>query len=92
MWALTLQFAKEFNDSNIFAIEETDYAYQKLKTNVNLNTELSTWISCTQTFITNKINKSEEVYLSREMNANKNKHSQHFGIKESTSNANIIFS
>ena len=51
MWAHTLQFAKEFSDSNILAIEETDYAYQKLKTNVNLNTELSTWISCTQTLL-----------------------------------------
>ena len=86
----TLQFAKEFVNSKIYAIEPTGYAYEKLRINVSLNAELSKRIDCAQAFITNKINKPDKVYSSWKINSNKNKHPKHFGIQESTANANII--
>ena len=37
----SLQFAKNFNDSKIYSIEPTNYAFDKFKKNLELNPKLS---------------------------------------------------
>ena len=81
----TLQFAKEFNDTRIFAIEPTEFAYKKLQNNVNLNNNLNKNISCFQYFIgAQKL--PNEIYSSWNLHNNNNnkKHSLHKGILKKT--------
>ena len=50
----SLQFAKNFNDSKIYAIEPTNYAFDKFIKNLELNPKLSKNIFPFQIFLTSK--------------------------------------
>ena len=76
--SISLPLAKIFNKSTIFSIEPTNYAFNKLNRNLNLNKDLKKNISLNQLFIS-KINKPTEVWSSWNFNNNKNKHKQHLG-------------
>ena len=49
-----LQFAKNFNDSKIYSIEPTNYAFNKFKKNLELNPKLSKNIYPFQMFLGSK--------------------------------------
>ena len=86
----TLNFAKEFLNSKVYAVEPSTYSFNKLQSNLALNKDLSKRIDITQAFITNKETKPEEVYSSWNLNSNEQKHFEHFGIKKETTNARTI--
>ncbi len=79
----TLQFAHAFKKNKIYAIEPTDFAFNKLKKNVDLNQKLSSRIKIFQLFITNKKIKPSKVYSSWNLKS-KNFHKNHFGSYKST--------
>ncbi len=51
--AMSLRFAEQFN-ATVYGFEPTDYAFGKLKRNLELNPELSKRISVTQCFLSDK--------------------------------------
>ena len=57
----TLQFANVFKTNKVYAIEPTDFAFSKLKFNINLNKKLKSRINIYQAFITNKKKKPKMV-------------------------------
>ena len=81
----TLQFANELNFSHVYAIEPTNYSYDKLKLNIKLNKNLSNRIKIFKYFIKNKsIKLPKFVYSSWKLNNSKFHHPEHFGVKMST--------
>ncbi len=87
----TLNFANEHKSSRIFAIEPTQYSYNKLIKNIELNPSLKTNIIPIQAFVSNKREIPNKVYSSWELNSDHQKHIEHKGIKKLTTNA-VIFS
>ena len=75
----TLQFAKEFQNSNIYAVEPTDFAYNKLVKNVSLNHKLKEKIKYFQYFIGDQ-ELPKEIYSSWSLSKSSNSHSLHKGI------------
>ncbi len=86
----TLQFAKNFPNSSIYAIEPTNFAYNKMIVNLNLNPNLKNNIFPSQLFITTETTKPNEIYSSWSLNDEIEAHKKHKGIKKSTSSSNII--
>ena len=87
----TLQFANKFKNSKIFAIEPTDYAFQKMLKNIKLNTKLGDRIVPIQAYLTCKLNNlPSSVYSSWNVDSNEDQHLKHQGIKKSTNNAIAI--
>ena len=76
--SISLPLAKSFNKSKIFAIEPTNYAFNKLNKNLNLNKDLKKNISLNQLFLS-KINKPTKVWSSWNFDKNIDKHKQHLG-------------
>tara|TARA_Y100000590_G_scaffold175729_1_gene200757 strand:- start:325 stop:1137 length:813 start_codon:yes stop_codon:yes gene_type:complete len=85
----TLQFANTFKKSKIYAIEPTDFAFNKLKKNIILNQKLSSRIKIFQAFITNKKIKPSKVYSSWNLKS-KNVHKNHYGSHKSTKFAKVF--
>ena len=86
----TFNFAEKFKNSKIYSIEPTNYAFNKLIYNINLNKKLSN-IYPHQLFLTNKIKRQRRVYSSWFLNNhNKSIHKKHMGILKSTSKAKSI--
>jgi FkbM family methyltransferase len=85
--SVSLKLAKIFEDSKIYAIEPTNYAYDKLSKNLSLNKELENRIFLRQLFITNS-KKPDEVWSSWNLNNSNKKHQKHLGtlkkIKQNT--------
>tara|TARA_B100001057_G_scaffold251132_1_gene251339 strand:- start:450 stop:1259 length:810 start_codon:yes stop_codon:yes gene_type:complete len=85
--SVSLILAKTFENSKIFAIEPTNYAFNKLSNNLNLNKELENKVFLKQFFITNK-KKPQKVWSSWNFNESNNKHEKHLGdlknIKENS--------
>ena len=85
--SVSLILAKTFENSKIFAIEPTNYAFNKLSNNLNLNKELENKVFLKQFFITNK-KKPQKVWSSWNFNESNNKHQKHLGdlkdIKENS--------
>jgi FkbM family methyltransferase len=80
--SISLPLAKIFNNSKIFAIEPTNYAFKKLTKNLNLNSDLKKNISLKQLFLS-KMNKPEKVWSSWNFENKDNKHKQHLGTLHS---------
>ena len=76
--SVSLPLAKMFNKSRIFAIEPTNFAFNKLVKNLNLNQNLKKNISLNQLFFSKK-NKPEKVWSSWNLHKKKNKHKIHLG-------------
>ena len=76
--SISLPLAKIFNESKIFTIEPTNYAFKKLTKNLNLNKDLKKNIFLNQLFLS-KIKKPKAVWSSWNFDNNKNKHKQHLG-------------
>ena len=88
--ANTLHFAKEYNNSKIFCIEPTQYAFSKLKENILLNPNLKKNIFFFQSFISNN-QLPNKLFSSWSLEGNdKNYHMHHKGILKQTSGSNII--
>ena len=85
--SVSLKLAKIFEDSKIFAIEPTNYAYDKLSKNLSLNKELENKVFLRQLFITNS-KKPDEVWSSWNFDNSNKKHQKHLGtlkkIKQNT--------
>ena len=80
--SVSLVMAKIFNNSRIFSIEPTNYAYQKLCRNLDLNENLKKNISLRQLFITND-KKPKAVWSSWNFEKSNDKHEKHLGtLKE----------
>ena len=87
----SLQFAKNFNDSKIYSIEPTNYAFDKLIKNLELNPKLSKNIYPFQMFIGSKERKIPNyIYSSWNLESKKKKHYKHFGEKKSTEKSNLL--
>lgn len=85
-----MYLAQEFPGSKIFAIEPTNYSFNKLIKNIDLNKNLKRQIIPIQAFISSKTSKPVSIYSSWELNSQKSKHIQHFGIKKSSDNSVLI--
>ena len=80
--SVSLLMAKIFTNSKIYAIEPTNYAFQKLSQNLDLNPELKKNILLKQLFITN-IKKPTKVWSSWNLEKSNDKHKKHLGtLKE----------
>ena len=77
--SVSLLMAKIFANSKVYAIEPTNYAYQKLSRNLDLNVELKKNISLRQLFITNN-KKPKEVWSSWNLEKSNDRHKKHLGI------------
>jgi len=76
--SVSLLLAKIFKDSKIFSIEPTNYAFNKLSVNLNLNEEFKEKVFLKQLFITNN-KKPKEVCSSWNFDKSHNKHKKHLG-------------
>ena len=86
----SLNFARSYKNSKIFSIEATNFAYNKLLKNLNLNPKINN-VDPYQLFLTNKSSKQRHVYSSWNLDNNKKlQHNKHLGILKSTSNAKTL--
>ena len=84
----TLQFANRFENSKIYSIEPTDYAFQKMLNNIKLNPRFNDHITPLQSYLTCSPNDvPHNVYSSWKVDTKEDQHSKHKGIKKSTNNA-----
>ena len=87
--SVSLLLAKILKNSKVFAIEPTNYAFNKLSNNLSLNKELKDKVFLRQLFITNN-KKPEKVWSSWNFDKSNNKHQKHLGtLKEIKQNAYI---
>ena len=87
--SVSLLLAKNFKYSKVFAIEPTNYAFDKLSTNLNLNDDLKKRIFLRQLFITDK-KKPKKVWSSWNFKKSDEKHLKHLGtLKEIKQNSYI---
>ena len=87
--SVSLVIANMFNNSKIFAIEPTNYAFNKLLNNIKLNQQLANRIYPRQLFITNN-KKPLSVWSSWNFDKIDKKHNKHLGtLKEVKSNSYI---
>ena len=85
--SVSLKLATIFENSKIFAIEPTNYAYNKLFNNLKLNKELENRVFLRQLFITNS-KKPNKVWSSWNFDNSDKKHQKHLGtLKEIRQNA-----
>ena len=85
----TLQFAKEFETINIFAVEPTEFAYNKLKQNINLNNSLKNKIKYHQYFIGTQ-SLPKKIYSSWNLASSNKKHDLHKGTLMKTTGCESI--
>ena len=84
--SISLPLASMFKNSKIFAIEPTNYAYNKLSDNLALNEKLKKNVFLRQLFINNK--KPQKVWSSWNFETSNNKHQKHLGtLKDIKENA-----
>jgi FkbM family methyltransferase len=88
--AHSLYLAQKFTKSKIYAIEPTDYSFNKLLKNIELNPGIKNQIIPIQSFVTSKENKPDSVYTSWKLNSDEKKHSEHLGVKKSLENCTLI--
>tara|TARA_A100001011_G_scaffold364899_1_gene416097 strand:- start:1899 stop:2708 length:810 start_codon:yes stop_codon:yes gene_type:complete len=85
--SISLPLATMFKNSKIFAIEPTNYAYNKLSDNLALNEQLKKNVFLRQLFITNN-KKPQKVWSSWNFETSNNKHQKHLGtLKDIKENA-----
>ena len=86
----TLNFAYQFQDKRIFAIEPTQYCYEKLTKNIDLNPELKKNITVVQGFLSNKNLLPDNIYSSWDLSSKQEKHKEHKGVKKTTTNSKVF--
>lgn len=87
--SVSLLMAKIFRNSKVFAIEPTNYAYNKLSINLDLNDDLKNKVFLRQLFITNS-KKPQRVWSSWNFQKSNDKHQKHMGtLKEIKQNSYI---
>ena len=87
--SVSLVIANMFNNSKVFAIEPTSYAFNKLLNNIKLNYQLANRVHARQLFITNN-KKPLSVWSSWNLDKIDKKHNKHFGtLKEVKKNSYI---
>lgn len=85
---VSLALSNEFKNSKIYAIEPTDYAYNKFKKNLSLNPNLNNNIKSYQLFIGKRPLKN--IFASWKLNFKKDdKHYVHKGLKKETNGKSI---
>ena len=85
---VSLALSNEFKNSKIYAIEPTDYAYNKFKKNLSLNPNLNNNIKSYQLFIGKQPLKN--IFASWKLNFKKDdKHYVHKGLKKETNGKSI---
>ena len=87
--SISLPLAKIFNNSKIYSIEPTNYAFKKITKNLNLNKDLKKNISLNQLFLSKK-NRPSKVWSSWNFDNNDNKHKQHLGTLHSIKKKSYI--
>ena len=85
----TLRFAKIYNQSKVYSIEPTNYSFNKMMKNLQLNCEIKNVLPF-QYFLSDKNFKPDSTYSSWDLSSNENRHSQHLGVQKSTSEAKTI--
>ena len=87
--SVSLIMAKKFKDSKVFAIEPTNYAFNKLSTNLDLNNDLKDRVFLKQFFVSEN-KKPQKVWSSWNFEKSSNKHQKHLGtLKEIKQNSYI---
>ena len=87
----SLQFAKNFTNSKIYSLEPTNYAFNKLIKNLELNQKLSKNIYPFQIFLGSKEKGiPTSIYSSWNLESKENKHIKHLGEKKSTDESNSL--
>ena len=87
----SLQFAKNFNNSKIYSIEPTNYAFNKFIKNLKLNPKLSKNIYPFQMFLGSKEKEMPSfIYSSWNLESKETKHFKHLGEKKSTEKSNLL--
>ena len=87
--SVSLVIAKMFKNSKIFAIEPTNYAFNKLSNNLKMNQDLINRVHTRQIFISNN-KKPQKVWSSWNFEKSDNKHQKHMGtLKEIKENSYI---
>ena len=85
--SVSLVIAKMFKNSKIFAIEPTNYAFNKLSNNLNMNQDLINRVHARQIFISND-KKPQKVWSSWNFDSSNEKHQKHLGtLKEIKDNS-----
>ena len=82
---VALPLAKTYQQAKIIAIEPTDFAFQKLSRNIELNPELAKRIQLEQAFVTEKSSQPQTIMAYASWNISKNdsrKHPIHGGIEK----------
>jgi FkbM family methyltransferase len=87
--SVTLPLANTFKKSQVYSIEPTVYAFEKLKENINLNPRLRKRIKIFNYFISQKKKKIKFVHSSWKLDFHDKKHGIHRGILKETSNKAI---
>ena len=82
----TLRFAKMYSQSKIYSIEPTNYSFNKMMKNLQLNSKINNILPF-QYFLSDKDYKPENTYSSWNLSSNETRHAQHLGIQKSTSEA-----
>ena len=87
----TLQFSKKFPNSIIYSLEPTNYAYDKMIENLNLNPKLKKNIYPKQLFVGNNNQElPKNIYSSWNLNSKMPSHEKHKGLKKSTNSSKLI--
>ena len=87
--SVSLILAKKFKDSKVYAIEPTNYAFNKLSTNLDLNDDLKHRVFLKQLFVSEN-KKPQKVWSSWNFEKSNNKHQKHMGtLKEIKQNSYI---
>ena len=85
--SVSLVIAKMFENSKIFAIEPTNYAFNKLSNNLKMNQDLINRVHTRQIFISND-KKPQKVWSSWNFDSSNEKHQKHLGtLKEIKDNS-----
>ena len=84
----TLRFAKIFNKSKIYSIEPTNYSFNKMKKNLDLNSGIKNILPF-QYFLSDQNHKPESTYSSWNLSSGEKRHMQHLGIQKSISEAKV---
>ena len=85
----TLNFAKHFQNSKVYSLEPTDFAFEKLLKNVSLNPNLKN-ISAHQVYINDNKKRPTQIYSSWNLKSDNEKHNKHLGIKKSINKAQSL--
>ncbi len=91
--ARTLQLARLVGvDGKVIAIEPTDFAYGKLKANLELNAGLNRAVKTHRAILGDGVEKRkyDDIYSSWPLTEGENRHEKHLGVPMSTAGARVV--